>query len=108
MRRPSTLVFLRAGLTVALVLAFVVAPVASSSPDGLEKVAADKGLDRDVRDHALAGGPLAEYTVRGVDDDGLSTGVAGVIGVIVTFAAGCGLSLATRAIRRRDGNVAGP
>jgi cobalt/nickel transport system permease protein len=107
-RRPSTLVFLLAGVAVALVLAFVVSPVASGNPDGLEKVAADKGLDRDVRDHALADGPLAGYSVRGVDDDGLSTGVAGVIGVIVTFAAGCGMLLVTRAIRRRGDHAAGP
>ncbi|MFH1854041.1 MAG: PDGLE domain-containing protein, partial [Candidatus Omnitrophota bacterium] len=31
-------------LTAALILAFVVSPFAASSPDGLEKVAADNGF----------------------------------------------------------------
>jgi len=84
---------------VALLLAFFVSPFASSSPDGLEKVAADKAIDRDERDHALASGPLADYSVRGVNDARLSTGLAGVVGVAVTFAVGGGLFLV---VRRRD------
>ena len=91
-----------AGLAVALGLAFFVSPFASSSPDGLEKVAADKAIDRDAKDHALAGGPLADYAVDGVGDERLSTGVAGVIGVLVTFAIGTGLFVGLRAVRRRD------
>ena len=56
------------GLVVAVALATFVSPFASSSPDGLEKVAADKALDTDVEAHALAGGPLADYGVEGVDN----------------------------------------
>ena len=82
-------------------LAFVVSPHASSKPDGLEKVAAEQQLDTGERASATADGPLADYAVRGIDDPGLSTGVAGVIGVAVTFALAMGLSAAVRRARRR-------
>ncbi|HEY7477966.1 MAG TPA: PDGLE domain-containing protein, partial [Actinomycetota bacterium] len=35
--------------------------------------------------HATAESPLAGYGVEGVDDDSLSTGLAGIIGVAITF-----------------------
>jgi len=92
--------FLVAGLLVALLLAGVVSGFASSSPDGLEKVAQDKGFLKTAQDSALAEGPLADYAVRGVEDERLSTGLAGVIGVVITFAFGVGLFAL---VRRRDG-----
>jgi cobalt/nickel transport system permease protein len=80
-----------AGLVVAVALATFVSPFASSSPDGFEKVAADNALDTDVEDHALADGRFADYGVDGVDDERVGTGLAGLIGVAVTFAVGFGL-----------------
>ena len=79
------------GLVVAVALATFASPFASSSPDGLEKVAADKALDTDVEAHALVGGPLADYGVEGVDNARVSTGLAGLIGVAATFAVGFGV-----------------
>ena len=90
------------GLLVALLLAFFVSPHASSKPDGLEKVAADKGLDKGDKAHTLGDGPLADYSVKGVDDETISTGLAGIIGVTLTFAIGLGLFLILRAVRRRS------
>ncbi|HVM26106.1 MAG TPA: PDGLE domain-containing protein [Mycobacteriales bacterium] len=83
--------FLLAGLVVSLLLAGVVSGFASSAPDGLERVAEDKGFSQTAKDSALADGPLADYTVRGVEDERLSTGLAGVLGVGITFAFGLGL-----------------
>ena len=83
--------FLLAGLLVALVLAGVVSGFASSSPDGLEKVAQDKGFAQTAEDSALADSPVADYAVEGVEDERLSTGLAGVLGVGITFAFGLGL-----------------
>jgi hypothetical protein len=83
--------FLIAGLAVAFVLAGVVSFYASSSPDGLEKVAADEGFAGTAEDHALADGPLADYAVEGVDDSRASVGLAGVIGVGVTLMLGTGV-----------------
>ena len=45
--------------------------------------------------------PTAGYEVRGVDDDRLSTGLAGLIGVGVTFALAGGLFLVVRRTGRR-------
>ncbi len=84
-RRLSVAAFVAAGLLVAVLLVVFVAPHASSSPDGLEKVAAEQGIDRDVRPSAVAGGPLADYGVKGVDSGRVGTIVAGLVGVAVTF-----------------------
>jgi len=85
-RRLSIAAFVVAGLLVAVLLVVFVAPHASTSPDGLEKVAADNGIDRHVRPSAVADGPLADYGVKDVDHEALGTIVAGLIGVAVTFA----------------------
>src|ERR1700752_4623551 len=92
--------FIGAGLLVALALAFFVSPQASSKPDGLNKVAIDKGFADRERAHALADGPTAGYSVEGGDAGRLSTGVAGVIGVTVTFAVAGGLFLVVKRTRR--------
>ena len=84
-RRLSLLAFVGLGLVVAAALVIVVAPRASSSPDGLERVAAEKGIDSEVREHTLGASPFADYGVEGVDDAGLGTVVAGLLGVASTF-----------------------
>lgn len=91
------LLFVLGGLAVALALAVGVSRYASTQPDGLSKVATDEGLDGEQVDHALDEGPLAGYSTRGVDDQGMSKGLAGVVGVGVTFlVAGGAVRLATR------------
>jgi hypothetical protein len=106
-RRRLTLVgFILTGLAVAALLAFFVGPQASSNPDGLERVATDKGFIDSAEGSAVADGPLADYALSGVDDEGISTGLAGIIGVGVTFVVGCGLFSVMRMARRRDARVA--
>ncbi|MFD9287079.1 energy-coupling factor ABC transporter permease [Streptomyces sp. NPDC060030] len=87
------------GLAAALVLAGFVSYYASANPDGLEKVAADKGIDEKVQEHGAADSPLADYGVKDVTDARLSGGLAGVIGVGVTVVVGSGVFWAVR--RRR-------
>ncbi|MFE0776011.1 energy-coupling factor ABC transporter permease [Streptomyces sp. NPDC058861] len=89
------------GVVTALVLAGFVSFYASASPDGLEKVAADKGIDAKAEEyeHATADSPLADYGVRGIAAERLSGGLAGVIGVGATLAVGTGVFLVVR--RRR-------
>lgn len=79
--------FLLVGLVVTLGIAFAVSPMASSQPDGLERVAIDEGFAETARGHTLAESPAADYAVRGIEDEGLSTGAAGIVGVVATFAA---------------------
>ena len=68
----------------ALVLAAVVSFYASSSPDGLEKVAEEIGFLDTAKDHANSDFALADYGVAGVDNERFSVGLAGTIGVVTT------------------------
>ncbi|MFI9254540.1 energy-coupling factor ABC transporter permease [Streptomyces sp. NPDC053069] len=90
------------GLVTSLVLAGFVSFYASSAPDGLEKVAHDKGIDKKEEKHAAADSPLADYGVRNVSDARLSGGLAGVIGVGVTVVAGSAVFWALRRRRAED------
>lgn len=96
------------GVVTALVLAGFVSFYASASPDGLEKVAADQGIDAKVEEHAAAGSPLADYGVKDVDDARLSGGLAGAIGVGVTLAVGTGAFWVVRGRRRQDAQAEAP
>ncbi|MBT2505540.1 energy-coupling factor ABC transporter permease [Streptomyces sp. ISL-98] len=89
-----------AGLVTALVLAGFVSFYASASPDGLEKVAADQGIDRKVEEHAAADSPLADYGIEDISNGRISGGLAGVIGVGATVVVGSGVFWTLR--RRRD------
>lgn len=100
--RVRTGVLVAVGLALAVALAFLVAPEASSKPDGLEKVAIDEGFIDGAEDHDLAGSPTADYGVEGVDDARLGTGLAGVVGIAVTFLVTGGLVLLVRRARRHD------
>lgn len=101
--------FVAAGLVVGLVLAVLVSPFASSSPDGLEKVAEDQGFAESAGEHGLAGSPLADYGVEGVADERLATGLSGLVGTLLTFAVAGGLVLVVRrsAARRTEHAAAG-
>jgi len=93
------------GLVTSLVLAGFVSFYASASPDGLEKVAADKGIDAKTGKHATSDSPLADYGVKDVTNARLSGGLAGVIGVGATVVGG---SAVFWAVRRRRGADASP
>ncbi|MFI6233386.1 PDGLE domain-containing protein [Micromonospora sp. NPDC050784] len=115
--------FLAGGLLVALLLAGVVSNYASSHPDGLDSsllkgctVDADDNIvggscpAQQARDHELADSPLADYGVRGVRNSFVSTGLSGVLGVLVTFAIGAGgfWLLRRRGGTPTDGDAATP
>lgn len=92
--------FLALGLLVCLLVAGVASYYASSHPDGLEYVAEQTGFLDSAEDSATADSPLADYSTRGVDDERLSGGLAGVIGVVVMLLLSSGLFWALR--RRQD------
>lgn len=102
-KRPVRLgLFVAVGLVVAVALAFLVAPEASSEPDGLERVAIDEGFAEGASDHDLADSPTADYGVRGIDDARLGTGLAGVLGIGVTFLVAGGIAALVRRRRPSD------
>ncbi|MEV3930071.1 MULTISPECIES: energy-coupling factor ABC transporter permease [unclassified Streptomyces] len=94
------------GLVAALVLAGFVSFYASANPDGLEKVAADKGIDEKVQEHGAADSPLADYGVKDIGNARVSGGLAGVIGVGVTVAVGSGVFWAVRKRRAPEAPTA--
>ncbi len=97
-RRVRALVI--AGLLTAVVVGVLASLYASGDPDGLNKVAAEKGMTAEERTHDLEDSPLAGYEASGVDGV-MSGGLAAVVGIGVTFCAAGGLLLA---LRRRSGD----
>lgn len=88
------------GLLVALLLAGGVSYYASAAPDGLNKVASDTGIDSKEKDHSLDDSPFAGYGTSGAGEGRLSGGLAGVVGVGVTFLVVGGLVLLVRRAAR--------
>lgn len=79
------------GFAVSLVLAAGVSYYASSSPDGFEKSAGEIGFLDTAKESPLKDSPLAEYGVAGVENERISGGLAGVIGVASTAAISFGI-----------------
>jgi len=96
MKAPSTKLVGLGIFVVALILAGVVSFYAASSPDGLTKVSQDEGFAASEKEHATGDGPFAGYGASFVDDDRLSGGLAGVVGVVVVLALGAGLAYVVR------------
>jgi hypothetical protein len=99
----NTKLFVLGGLLAAVALALFVSPFANSNPDGLERVATDKGFAASERDHALKDGPVSDYSFRGVDNERVGTGIAGLIGVTLTFGVGTLMFGVLRTLRKRHG-----
>ena len=88
------------GLAVALAVGGLLSLAASPRPDGLERVAEDKGfLDRAVGTPLLHS-PLPDYLFPGIADERLATGLAGFLGTLVLFAVGTGVGWAVRGARK--------
>lgn len=71
---------------IALLLCLAVAlfsPLASSSPDGLEKVAEDKGFIEEA--HEAPFQVIADYMFPGIENEALATILAGLIGTAGIF-----------------------
>jgi len=83
------------GLAMALIIA-VLSPLASSDPDGLERVAEDQQFAESARDTPFA--VIADYVFPGIENEALATMLAGVLGTLVVFGlvAGLGRLLAAR------------
>ena len=83
-------------LLAALAVAAFLTPLASSAPDGLERVAERLGFADRERKSPLVKAPLADYQLTPIRDRRVSTSVAGVIGTLVVFGIAAGASAALR------------
>ena len=89
MKRIRKRLFVGLALVVAVGLAVLASPYASSSPDGLEKVAETKGFLADGRPHSLQDrSPAPDYAFPGDHDPRLATALAGLVGTLLVAAAG--------------------
>jgi cobalt/nickel transport system permease protein len=94
--RPSVRALLVVGGLVTTLVAGVGSSFASSSPDGLQHVAQERGFLDTAREHLLAASPLA--------DGAVPVGVAGLLGVAVTLVVAAALiGLARRRRPRAPG-----
>lgn len=87
------------GLFIALVLSGAISMFASGRPDGLEKVAKDKGfLEKGQK--SIFTSPLSGYLWPGVKNERLATSISGIAGTLVVFGFGYGLAVLLR--RRKN------
>lgn len=81
------------GSLIAILLA-VLSPIASSHPDGLERVAENLGFIELAKEAVYK--VIPDYVVPGINNPALATIVAGVIGTIIVFGLAFGIAGARR------------
>ncbi len=107
MSRSSNRIFMLFSLGVAIAIAVVVSPFASSDPDGLDRVARDLKFDDKAAETQTAqklpfNSIFDEYAVRGVPEQ-IATPIAGLVGTLATFGLAWGLGkLALKGNRNRE------
>jgi cobalt/nickel transport system permease protein len=91
------------GGAIVTLLVVLISPFASGFPDGLEWVAEEKGF----LDTAVASAPfelLPDYTIPFLGETGLSTIVAGLVGVLIVALIAIGLTRLLRPARLETGD----
>jgi cobalt/nickel transport protein len=81
-------------LILALLVAAFLSPFASSSPDGLEKVAEDLGFIEKSEGEPLINSPAPDYVFPGITNEGAATAAAGIAGTLLTFGVTYGVAKA--------------
>ena len=79
-------IFLGVATVIVILLAAFISPWASSSPDGLEKVAEEKGFSdkAETGKPAWEHSPMKDYAMPGIKSEKTSTGISGLVGVVIT------------------------
>lgn len=83
-------------LLAAIIIAACLSPLASSNPDGLERVAIDLGFMHRGEGEPLVQSPVPDYIFPGIENEKLATAAAGVTGTLVVFGAMYGLARVVR------------
>ena len=84
------------GLLIALAVTLI-SPLASAWPDGLERVAENKGFIEDAQDAPYE--VIPDYVLPGIGNEALATILAGIVGTLVVFGLAYGLGIL---LRRRE------
>lgn len=69
----------------AILVAAVLSPWASALPDGLEKVAIEKGFIVKSEGRGIGPALFADYLFPGVENQALATSLGGVLGTVIVF-----------------------
>ncbi len=85
------------GLIVCLVVACL-SPLASSSPDGLERVAENKGFIDLAQEAPFQ--VIADYVFPGIENEAVATILAGLIGTLILFGVVYGMAWLLKSRRR--------
>jgi cobalt/nickel transport protein len=79
------------GLIIAVIVAFFLSPLASSWPDGLEKVAHDHGFIVKGEQGSIFKSPIPDYVFPGLKNEKLAVSISGFLGTVIIFIVGCKL-----------------
>jgi hypothetical protein len=97
MKRRDWLAVILIGVGIAVAITLF-SPFASGDPDGLERVAEDKGFLEEGKDPSYE--IIPDYTFPGVADERLATILSGIVGVVIVAAIGLGLGLLLQSLAR--------
>lgn len=89
--KRKTIGWFGVGLAITVLVAVVLSQFASDEPDGLEYVAEQQGFDNAATEHDLAEAPLADYGENLEAESRITTGIAGLVGVLAALGLGFGL-----------------
>jgi len=94
-----TIGLVAAGLGIALLITLF-SPLASSSPDGLERVAEDKEFIDKAEDAPYE--VIADYVFPWVENEDAATVLAGIVGVLIVAGVAFTLALGIQRLGRRS------
>lgn len=95
--------FVTGFLVLALIIAVFLSPYASSLPDGLEWAAEKLGfLHKAEGVEVIKSAPMPDYTIPSVENESLSTSLAGLIGTLITFAIAVVVGIVLKAKKRHE------
>ncbi|NOX97688.1 MAG: hypothetical protein GXO98_06510 [Nitrospirae bacterium] len=80
------------GLLASLLLALILSPFASRLPDGLERVAEDKGFLEKGEVKPIIPSPIPDYSWPGLKNEKLATSFAGMAGTLIVFGISYGIA----------------
>lgn len=82
------------GIILAVLLVIFIAPYATKHPDGLERIAQDKGFLG--KEEARLPAVISGYSFPGIKNERLSVVIAGILGIAIAFSAAYLLSILMR------------
>lgn len=97
MSRRNWFAVILVGVGIALAITLF-SPWASGDPDGLERVAEDKGFLEEAKDPSYE--IIPDYTFPGVENERVATVLSGIVGVLIVAVIAIGLGILLQSMGR--------